>query len=179
MRRIVKDSGEKNLQAMRYVLIDKIIELEPGQKLKGVKNVTFSDGLARPFGADWTTLPAAFLLEAMAQAAGLLVAATIECRAQPVLAKVQQMQILGRAAAGDQIEIYACLNDLNEAGAKVSVNACVNDALLAKGIVFLSLVSFADLGENAGYKHRRNLQARLASLFPNWFQSSSKAETVL
>ena len=164
---------------MRYVLIDKITELETGERLKGIKNVTFSDGLARPFGANWTALPAAFLLEAMAQAAGLLVAATIECRAQPVLAKVQQMQIFGRAAAGDQVEIYARLEDLNETGAKVSVNACVNNAPLAEGIAFLSLVSFADLGEDAGFEHRRNLRARLASLFPNWFLSSSKAETVI
>ncbi len=84
---------------MRYVLIDKITELETGKKLTGIKNVTFSDALARVGGA---SLPAAFVLEAMAQAAGLLLMATIECQAQPVLSKIQRMKISGRVSAGEQ-----------------------------------------------------------------------------
>ena len=163
---------------MRYVLIDKITELEIGQNLRGIKNVTFSDGLARPGGANWTAFPAAFVMETMAQAAGLLVAATVECRAQPVLAKIQQAQFYGRAAAGDQIALTAVLEDLNEAGAKVSVQAAIKDAPLAKGIIFLSLASFADLGVNAAARHQRNLRARLAELFPERFQNWA-AEEVL
>lgn len=164
---------------MHCFLIDKITELEIGQKLKGVKNVTFSDNLARPFGANWTPFPAAFVLEAMTQAAILLVAATVDYQSQPILKGVQRMQIYGRAAAGDQIEIFAGLEALRETEARVYVHACLDGVPIAEATVFLSLVSLAASDKTVAFEHRRNLQAKLTDLFPGWFQAAQKAETVI
>jgi len=72
---------------MRYVLIDRITALVPGQSLAAIKNVSFADDLVTHYAPGLSALPAAMVLEAMAQAAGLLVAATLTAPAQPVLAR--------------------------------------------------------------------------------------------
>ncbi len=161
---------------MRYVLIDKITELETGKQLTGIKNVTFSDALARVGGA---VLPAAFVLEAMAQAAGLLVMATIECRAQPVLSKIRQMKISGQTKAGERIEISADLCNLSDAGAKIFVKAHSDGALQAEAEIFLALIAFEKLNEPNAFEHRQILQNRLADLFPDWFAKTESLKATI
>ncbi len=160
---------------MRYILIDKITDLEIGKTLKGIKNVTFSDALGRSTGNNRTTFPAAFVMESMAQAAGLLVALTIDCKAQPVMAKVQQMKIYEWAQAGDQIEVFADLEDLQDAGARVFVKSSLKDVPLAEATIFLSLVSFEDLDEENAFEHRQMLKKTIAELAPEWFGKSQEA----
>jgi len=58
---------------MRYVLIDRIASLEAGRMLTAVKNVSLSDDLVARLGPGVSALPPSMVLEAMAQAAGLLV----------------------------------------------------------------------------------------------------------
>ncbi|WP_337129595.1 hypothetical protein, partial [Staphylococcus aureus] len=72
---------------MRYVLIDRIAELVPRERLCAWKNVAASDALAATRPSGKIVLPASMMLEAMAQAAGLLVIASVDFGRQPVLAK--------------------------------------------------------------------------------------------
>ena len=137
--------------------------------LKAIKNVTISDGVGRPHGANWMPFPAAFIMESMAQAAGLLVAMTIDYRAQPILAKVQQMRVYGRAEPGDRIDVFAGLEDMHEAGARIYVNSSRSGVPLAEATVFLALLSFEDLGMEKATKHRRMLRSVAANLAPELF----------
>lgn len=137
--------------------------------LKAIKNITFSDGVGRPSGANWMPFPAAFVMESMAQAGGLLIAMTIDYKAQPVLAKIQQMRIYGRAKPGDRLDIFAGLEDMQEAGAKLYVKSSRGGVPLAEATVYLSLVSFEELGLEKGSKHRRMLRSVIANLASEWF----------
>ena len=67
---------------MRYVLIDRITALEPGRTLKAIKNVSLSDDLVARVRPGVSALPGSMVLEAMAQAAGLLVVASVQAPAQ-------------------------------------------------------------------------------------------------
>ena len=137
--------------------------------LKAIKNVTFSDGVGRPHGANWMPFPAAFVMESMAQAAGLLVAMTIDYKAQPVLAKVQQMRVYGRAKPGDRLDVFAGLEDIQEEGARLYVKSSRSGVPIAEATVFLSLLSFEALGMEKASKHRRMLRSVVANLAPEWF----------
>ena len=154
---------------MRYILIDRITAYESGKMLKAIKNVTFSDGVGRPHGANWMPFPAAFVMESMAQAAGLLVAMTIDYKAQPVLAKVQQMRVYGRAKPGDRLDVFAGLEDIQEEGARLYVKSSRSGVPIAEATVFLSLLSFEALGMEKASKHRRMLRSVVANLAPEWF----------
>jgi 3-hydroxymyristoyl/3-hydroxydecanoyl-(acyl carrier protein) dehydratase len=160
---------------MRYILIDRITEYEGGKMLKAIKNITFSDGVGRPRGANWVPFPAAFVMESMAQAAGLLVAMTIDYRAQPVLAKVQQMRVYDQAKPGDRLDIFAGLEDMQEAGARLYVKSSRDGVPLAEATVFLSLVSFEEFGMEKASEHRRMLRSVVANLAPEWFSEVKEA----
>ena len=99
---------------MRYVFVDRITRLEPGRILSACKNVTFSDGLATTYLPGISALPASMVLETMAQAAGLLVAATVPAPSLPVLAKVQPFSAHGLARPGDCVTVDARLEDVRE-----------------------------------------------------------------
>ncbi len=160
---------------MRYVLVDRITELHAGRSLRGIKNVTMSDDLMTTSGTGETWLPSAMLLEAMAQAAGLLVAASIDCSAQPVLAKVQPFAAYGQARAGDQVELYIELEELRAEGCRAKAVAAIERCTLAEATIYLALMP---LGDEAGTR-REQLRARLATLFPQWFYSEEQEEVLV
>ena len=119
---------------MRYVLIDRITALEPGRTLKAIKNVSLSDDLVAPVRPGVSALPGSMVLEALAQAAGLLVVASVQAPVQPVLAKVQPFTAYAEAVAGDRIELVAELEDLRREGARVTVSAVVEDTRIADAV---------------------------------------------
>ena len=68
---------------MRYFLIDKVTELVPGERIRGVKCVTLSDEVLHDHFPDYPILPGALILEAGAQLAGFLLEATFNEPGRP------------------------------------------------------------------------------------------------
>jgi len=151
---------------MRYVLVDRIVSLAPGVRLRAFKCVTATDGAAVSDGAGMPHLPGTMLLEAMAQTAGLLVVASTACASQPVLAKVQAFAMMRAPVAGDRIELHAVLEDMRAEGARLRVEAVVDDENIASADIFLGLLPIVRPED------RVLLGGRLAALFPDWFARS-------
>ena len=151
---------------MRYVLIDRITTLDPGRSLSGFKNVSLSDDLVMRQAPGVSVLPASMVLEAMAQAAGLLVVASLRAATQPVLAKVQPFTSHVPAVAGDRLDLHAQLEDLRAEGAKVRVTAAIESQLAAEATIYLALVAL-DAPEHVD--RVALLRERLADTFPGWF----------
>lgn len=148
---------------MRYVLADKIIELSVGRSITAIKYVTMSDALIGVYEPDASTeLPAAMILEAMAQTAGLLALATIEFAAQPVLAKVQPCEIFRQARVGEGIELCAEVEELNELGCRARATARVENELIAEATIYLGFVKTDEPID----VFRARVKKHLASLFP-------------
>jgi 3-hydroxymyristoyl/3-hydroxydecanoyl-(acyl carrier protein) dehydratase len=154
---------------MRYVLIDRIDRLEPGRTLTALKNVTMSDALLTRYGAEDWALPPAMVLEAMAQAGGVLAASTIDFRAQPMLAKVQPFSAGRLARPGDRIVVTAELRDLRDAGCRADAIARIDDAIVAEASIFLALVPLPEA-------KRAMLRVHLARAFPGWFDEPATVE---
>jgi 3-hydroxyacyl-[acyl-carrier-protein] dehydratase len=159
---------------MRYVLIDRITSLEAGRALTAVKNVSLSDDLVTRLGPGVSALRPSMVLEAMAQAAGLLAVASAPVPAQPVLAKVQPFTAFAPAVAGDRIELCAELQDLRAEGAKTRVMATVDGRPIAEATIYLALIPLDGPG-NAG--RAALLRERLADTFPDWFAARSAVGT--
>jgi 3-hydroxymyristoyl/3-hydroxydecanoyl-(acyl carrier protein) dehydratase len=151
---------------MRYVLIDRITALVPGQSLAAIKHVGHGDDLVTRYAAGLSALPGAMLLEAMAQAAGLLVAATIVTPTQPVLAKVQPFTAYGDARPGDSVAIRVELEEIRSEGCRARVAASIDDRPLADATIYLALVP---LEEGSADSRASVLRAALADTFPEWF----------
>ena len=59
---------------MRYYLVDRILEMEPGVRAVGVKCITLSDDLLNEHFPGNPVFPGVLLLEGLAQTAGRLLA---------------------------------------------------------------------------------------------------------
>jgi 3-hydroxyacyl-[acyl-carrier-protein] dehydratase len=84
---------------MRYVLIDRFLELERGARGRAVKCVTRGEpdvGHLDPF-------PPTLVLEALLQAGGVVTRSSISPWARSALGKIERAVFLGTARAGDRI----------------------------------------------------------------------------
>lgn len=150
---------------MRYVLVDRIDELTPGCSITATKFVTMSDALIDIYEPHASTeLPAAMLIEAMAQTAGMLAAATMNFAAQPVLAKVQPCEIFRQPRAGESVSLRAEIEEQNDAGCRAQATAKVENESLAEATIYLGFVK-TDEPQN---EFRARVRAHLSSLFPEW-----------
>lgn len=87
-----------------FLLVDRILELEPDRRVVGVKNVTSNERyfIAGPGGVP--TLPASILTEAMAQAGAVLILSKPENRSRLVyFMGIDRVRYRRPVVAGDQV----------------------------------------------------------------------------
>ena len=60
------------------LLVDRIIEIEPGKRIVGIKNVTFNEPFFQGHFPDHPVMPGVLIVEAMAQAGGMLLMGEVE-----------------------------------------------------------------------------------------------------
>jgi 3-hydroxyacyl-[acyl-carrier-protein] dehydratase len=108
---------------MRWMWIDRIVELVPGQKMVAVKNVSLAEEhLHDHFAADATrealpVMPACFILEGMAQTAGILVGHTSGFSEKVILAKIGKAELTRDAGPGMTLRYTATIQRMDEVGA--------------------------------------------------------------
>ena len=90
---------------MRYFLVDHIIELEPGERIKGIKNVAMSEDFFVFLFPKNPIMPGILLLEALTQLAGWLEAASSDFKNWFLIDKVKKCSFYGFALPGDQVEL--------------------------------------------------------------------------
>ena len=61
-----------------FLLVDRIIELELGEKVTGIKNVTCNENFFQGHFPDNPVMPGVLIIEAMAQVGGVLARLTVE-----------------------------------------------------------------------------------------------------
>ena len=104
-----------------FLLIDRVLMIEPGRWAVAVKNVTRNEPLVDINGE----LPPVLLAEIMTQAGGLAAAPAMTPHAPAVLAKLDRFRCRS-AVAGDQLLVAARV--VRRLGANVSVRACITVA---------------------------------------------------
>ncbi|MHC4547922.1 MAG: hotdog family protein [Planctomycetota bacterium] len=84
---------------MRYVLIDRFLELEKGERARAVKCVTRGE----PFVRELAAYPSALVLEALLQTGGVLARSGSGFTQMSVLGKVERAEFPAQAHPGDRI----------------------------------------------------------------------------
>ena len=108
---------------MRWMWIDRIIEVEPGRRLVAIKNVSLAEEhLHDHFPPDddhdaLPIMPASLMIEGMAQTAGILVGSIRDFKEKVILAKIGRATFDGDVFAGDTLRYEARVQHLDEAGA--------------------------------------------------------------
>ena len=108
---------------MRWMWIDQIVSLDPGQRLIAVKNVSLAEEhLHDHFPADASgqaqpIMPASLMIEGMAQTAGILVGSVNDFREKVILAKVRQATFDADVVPGQTIQYDATIESIDDRGA--------------------------------------------------------------
>jgi 3-hydroxyacyl-[acyl-carrier-protein] dehydratase len=108
---------------MRWMWIDRIVELVPRQRMVAIKNVSLAEDHlhdhfpARPGRAALPVMPASLIIEGMAQTAGILVGHAEGFREKVILAKVGNAEIDRDAAPGSTLRYTATVQHLDAQGA--------------------------------------------------------------
>lgn len=92
-----------------FLLIDKIVSCEPGKSIVAFKNVTFNEHHFLGHFPGHPVMPGVLILEAMAQAAGVLVWETVDPDKRDYilyLAGIEKSRFRRPAVPGDRIDIH-------------------------------------------------------------------------
>jgi 3-hydroxyacyl-[acyl-carrier-protein] dehydratase len=125
-----------------FLWIDQIAELEPGMRCVCLKFIDPSEPFFAGHFPGEAILPGVFLVEAVAQTAGVMLAGPAKSKGIPMLAAVNRFKFLKRVKPGAELRIET--RKLTEAGAMAYIEGTVHvgDELVARGE--LSVVSAED-----------------------------------
>ena len=130
-----------------FLLVDKIVELEPGKRAVGVKNVTYNENFFAGHFPDRPTMPGVLIVEAMAQVGGILLLATTGNEGKIALfAGIDKVRFRQPVRPGDTLIMKA---ESLRSGAKVwklAAEAFVDDKLVASAHLFASIYDPAKEG---------------------------------
>ncbi|WP_306589649.1 3-hydroxyacyl-ACP dehydratase FabZ [Geothrix sp. 21YS21S-4] len=85
--RTIDLQGIMDLLPHRYpiLLVDRILDYEPGQWIRGLKNVSYNEEIFQGHFPSRPVFPGVYILEAMAQTGGCLLLQQVEDRARKVI----------------------------------------------------------------------------------------------
>jgi len=116
-----------------FLLVDRIIEIEPGIKAIGIKNVTFNEGFFQGHFPGQPIMPGVLIIEAMAQVAGLLAFCSgINVGKTVYFMSIEKAKFRKPVVPGDQLRLE--INVLHQRGNvwKFSGNAIVEEKVAAE-----------------------------------------------
>lgn len=105
---------------MRWIWIDKFVEFEPGKRAVAIKNISRAEPHLHDQYAAFPMMPAALVIEGMAQTAGILVGQARDFQERVILAKIKKALFDGFGVPGDCLSYEATIEEINPAAAMTS-----------------------------------------------------------
>jgi 3-hydroxyacyl-[acyl-carrier-protein] dehydratase len=123
-----------------FLLVDRVVELEPDERVVAVKNITTNERyfIAGPGGVP--TLPASILTEAMAQAGGILILSKPENRSRIVyFMGIDRVRYRRPVTAGDQVRLEGEVVRLRSKMGTLKGRALVDGKIVCEGQMTFAL----------------------------------------
>jgi 3-hydroxyacyl-[acyl-carrier-protein] dehydratase len=117
---------------MRFLFIDRVLQLVPGSEAVVAKNVSNSEDFFTDHFAGRPVMPGCLILETCDQAARLLLGVTDDFRRLPRLAAVQNAKLQHFVQPGDRLEVRVTLVSRTDEGNEIRAVACVGDRTVAR-----------------------------------------------
>ncbi len=108
---------------MRFILIDRILELEKGRAIRTLKNVAMSEDIFEYHFPGFPVLPGAFILESFEEASILLIEATEDYSVLPTLRHFRNAKYRRFVRPGAQLIVEAQLTRPGETHCRARVDS--------------------------------------------------------
>lgn len=124
-----------------FLLIDRIIELEPGQRAVGIKNVTANEQFFQGHFPDFPVMPGVLIVEAIAQVGAVAMLSQPEFEGQLALfAGIDKIRFKRQVKPGDTLRITVELGQIRRSIGTGSGTATVDGEIACRGEFMFALV---------------------------------------
>ena len=119
-----------------FLLVDRVIELEIGKRIVGIKNVTIGEGFFQGHFPGEPIMPGVLILEALAQVGAVLVLKELKAEGQVVLfAGMDNVSFRKKVVPGDQLRLEADVDRMRPPFGRFKTRALVDGELAAEAIM--------------------------------------------
>ncbi|MGB5814732.1 MAG: 3-hydroxyacyl-ACP dehydratase FabZ [Thermoanaerobaculia bacterium] len=119
------------------LLVDRVLEIEPKKRIVAIKNVTVNEEFFAGHFPGHPVMPGVLVIEAMAQAGGLLLMHDVPDRKNKVIyfTTINKAKFRRPVVPGDQLRIEIDILRLREVFCKLSARALVDGQLVAEAVL--------------------------------------------
>lgn len=123
-----------------FLLVDKIIELEPGKRVVGLKNVTANEEYFNGHFPGYPVMPGVLIIEALAQTGAVGVLTLDEYKGKLVLfAGINNVKFRRQVVPGDQLRLEIEVTKLRGRVGKCEAKAYVDEDLAVEGELMFAI----------------------------------------
>jgi UDP-3-O-[3-hydroxymyristoyl] N-acetylglucosamine deacetylase/3-hydroxyacyl-[acyl-carrier-protein] dehydratase len=134
-----------------FLLVDRILELEPGKRAVGLKNVSMNETFFQGHFPGHPVMPGVLILEALAQVGGVAVLAARDGDNSKIqyLAGIDEARFRKPVKPGDQLRLEVEVTLLRTKICKLSAKALVDGQVVTEAQITCFLVDKGQVEENA------------------------------
>lgn len=123
-----------------FLLVDRIIELEPGKRAVGLKNVSINEPFFQGHFPDYPVMPGVLIVEALAQVGCVAVLSLEENRGKlGFFAGIDGFRFRDQVKPGDQLRLEVELTRVKGSIGKGRAVAKVEDKVVAEGEILFAI----------------------------------------
>ena len=125
-----------------FILVDRILDLVPGETITALKNVTINEPFFQGHFPTFPIMPGVLIVEAMAQAAGVLAISSMpaEQQGKPVFFMgLDKVKFRKPVVPGDQLLLKIQILKFRKNIVKASAKAFVEDQVVAEAEIMATL----------------------------------------
>lgn len=125
-----------------FLLVDRIVEIEPGKRIVGIKNVTINEQFFVGHFPGAPVMPAVLIIESMAQVSGVLIYKDLPEREKKLIffTGIESAKFRRPVLPGDQLRIEMELLRRRKNFGKMNGKALVEGKLVAEAVVQFAIV---------------------------------------
>jgi 3-hydroxyacyl-[acyl-carrier-protein] dehydratase len=123
------------------LLVDRILEMEPGKRIVGLKNVSINEPYFQGHFPGFPLMPGVYILEALAQVGGILMIKSLGLeigKYAVVFAGIDDARFKKPVYPGDQLILELDVVSLKKSLSKMKGTAKVDNQVVAEAILYAS-----------------------------------------
>jgi 3-hydroxyacyl-[acyl-carrier-protein] dehydratase len=125
-----------------FLLIDRVVEFEPAKRLVAIKNVTINEPFFQGHFPGYPIMPGVLVVEAMAQAGGMIMMAEIPDRTKKlvVFTGIERAKFRRPVTPGDQLRIEVDVLSMRTRAGRIEGKALVNGKVACEATLTCQVV---------------------------------------